>query len=72
MITNIMSKFVLFTFSSAYMTLLFCFPSEHAEIVLQRAFSVGVNNKLDSVPLIAETMQLLSMDSSMTTAAASK
>ncbi|XP_072029946.1 integrator complex subunit 1-like isoform X2 [Amphiura filiformis] len=43
---------------------------EHAELILQRAFSVGVNSKLDSVPLIAETMQLLSMDSSTTAAAA--
>ncbi|XP_022109567.1 integrator complex subunit 1-like isoform X2 [Acanthaster planci] len=39
---------------------------ENAEVVLQKAFTVGVNSKLSTVPLIAETLQLLSMDSTTT------
>ncbi|XP_038064280.1 integrator complex subunit 1-like [Patiria miniata] len=40
---------------------------ENAEVVLQKAFTVGVNSKLSTVPLIAETLKLLSMDSASTT-----
>ncbi|XP_071797108.1 integrator complex subunit 1-like isoform X1 [Asterias amurensis] len=42
---------------------------ENAEVVLQKAFTVGVISKLSTVPLIAETLKLLSMDSASTSTA---
>ncbi|XP_077980803.1 integrator complex subunit 1-like [Glandiceps talaboti] len=36
---------------------------EHAPVLLQKAFIVGVNTKIDTAPIIAETLQLLNMES---------
>ncbi|XP_030834653.1 integrator complex subunit 1-like [Strongylocentrotus purpuratus] len=42
---------------------------EQATTILQQAFLVGVHHKIDTVPPIAETLQLLSMDSTPTQSA---